>query len=299
MTTNTATRAHRTTVEERKAEAEALHSSIREQVDRLRNTDRWRRFLEFASSFHDYSFNNVLLILAQRPDATAVAGYRAWQAKGRQVRTGEHGIHIFGYRLQKVTEADNHDDEPAEGENTGKTITRFPVLTVFDITQTDRIDGAADPTALTHLLTGADDHGIVDRLTDHLTGEGWTVARRPLAGGLNGYTDPAGQMIVLKDTLSAEHAAKTLIHETAHILLGHTENLADYAHHRGLAETEAESVAYVVAGLTGFDTSNYSIGYIAGWAHADSTLIASTAARVLHTVHSIADILEPEPAASE
>lgn len=299
MTTNTATRPNRSTAEERKAKAEVLHASISEQVETLRNTEHWRRFLKFASSFHDYSLNNVLLILAQRPDATAVAGYRAWQAKGRQVRSGEHGIHIFGYRLHKVAEADNPDDDAPEGENCGKTITRFPVLTVFDITQTDPIDGAADPATLTHQLTGTDDFGIVDRLTDHLTGEGWTVTRRPLAGGLNGYTDPALRSLVLKDTLSPEHTAKTLIHETAHILLGHTDNLADYAHHRGLAETEAESVAYVVAGLTGFDTSSYSIGYIAGWANADSTLIASTATRVLHTVHTIAHILDPELRESE
>ena len=116
-------------------------------------------------------------------------------------------------------------------------------------------------------------------------------------GSLNGYTDPARRQIILSADLSPEHTAKTLIHETAHILLGHTDNLADYAHHRGLAETEAESVAYVVAGLTGFDTSSYSIGYIAGWADADSTLITSTATRVLHTVHTIANILELDPAA--
>ena len=41
--------------------------------------------------------SNQLLILAQRPDATTVAGYRAWQSLGRQVRRGATGIGIFGY----------------------------------------------------------------------------------------------------------------------------------------------------------------------------------------------------------
>ena len=45
--------------------------------------------------FHTYSFNNVALIVAQRPEATRVAGYRAWQALGRQVRKGEKGMVIF------------------------------------------------------------------------------------------------------------------------------------------------------------------------------------------------------------
>jgi len=65
--------------EERKAHAEALHAAIIEQVQQLTESGQWQRFLDFARSFHQYSLNNVLLILAQRPDATMVAGYRQWQ----------------------------------------------------------------------------------------------------------------------------------------------------------------------------------------------------------------------------
>jgi len=75
------------------------------------------------------------------------------------------------------------------------------------------------------------------------------------------------------------------------LLLGHTEDMAEYARHRGLMETEAESVAYVVAGIVGFDTSAYSVGYIAGWADGDTDLIKSTAARVLRIAHQVATIL--------
>lgn len=78
------------------------------------------------------------------------------------------------------------------------------------------------------------------------------------------------------------------------MLLGHIEDLAEYALHRGLKETEAESVAYVVAGLVGFDTSAYSVGYIAGWADGDIDLIKSTASRVLRTAHQVAAILTPD-----
>ena len=106
MTTNTATRAHRTTVEERKAEAEALHSSIREQVDRLRNTDRWRRFLEFASSFHDYSLNNVLLILASvrtRPPLPVTGRGRRRAAKSVPGSTAFTSSATASRRLRKPT----------------------------------------------------------------------------------------------------------------------------------------------------------------------------------------------------
>ncbi|MGH2273344.1 MULTISPECIES: ArdC family protein [Microbacterium] len=97
----------------------------------------WR----FARTFHNYSLNNLLLILAQNPDATMVADFRQWQAKGRQVRKGERSIKIFGYR-EKKTESAADDDASADE---GRVIRYFPTLSVFDITQTDPI-GGADPT---------------------------------------------------------------------------------------------------------------------------------------------------------
>ena len=274
--------------EERKAQAEALHNSISYEVEQLRDSDRWRAFLDFAQAFHTYSLNNLLLILSQYPEAAQIAGVRTWQGLGRQARTGETGIRIFGYSTKKVTEEDEN------GDDVEKRITRFPILSVFDIGQTDLIEGAEDPTTITRQLTGADDFGIVDALSTYLVGEGWTVQYRPLQGQKNGYTDPEHMSVVVDSGLSPEHMAKMFIHETAHVLLGHTEDMAEYALHRGLMETEAESVAYVVAGIVGFDTSAYSVGYIAGWAEGDTDLIKSTAARVLRTVHQVATILTPE-----
>lgn len=104
------------TTEERRQEAEALHASIAEQVQQLADSGQWRAFLEFARSFHNYSLNNVLLILSQSPDATMVAGFRQWQARGRQVRKGEKSIKIFGYREKKTERADDTDSETTNEE---------------------------------------------------------------------------------------------------------------------------------------------------------------------------------------
>ena len=281
------------TIEEKKAQAEALHNSISDQVEQLRDSERWTAFLDFAQAFHAYSLNNLLLILSQRPEASHVAGFRKWQSLGRQVCKGETGIRIFGYSTKKITEEDEN------GESQEKKITRFPILSVFDIGQTELIEGVEDAGTLAAQLTGADDFGILDVLTTYLVVEGWTVEHRRIPGRMNGFTDPQEMGVVLDADLSREQMAKTLIHETAHVLLGHTEDMGEYARHRGLMETEAESVAYVVAGLVGFDTSAYSIGYIAGWADGDTELIKSTAARVLRTVHSIADILTPDEPTDE
>jgi antirestriction protein ArdC len=296
MTTSTATKKRTSKTrrpavspEERKAQAEALHESIATQVEQLRDSDRWTQFLAFAAAFHRYSLNNVLLILAQRPDAERVAGFRTWQAVGRQVRKGEKALRIFGYSTKKVTEQDEN------GDDVEKRYPRFPILPVFDIAQTDPIDpDADDPSTLTAPLTGTDDHGIIDTLTGHLVADGWAVEHTAPGEVRNGFTDPAARRVVIGSHLAPEHAAKTLIHELAHIVLGHTDDLTEYAEHRGLMETEAESVAYVVAGLVGFDTAAYSIGYVAGWSDADADLIRSTATRVLRAAHQVAAILTPD-----
>ncbi|GAA0990046.1 ArdC family protein [Subtercola frigoramans] len=299
MTTATATRTSTTrtpvkTAEKKKAQAEALQQSITHQVETLRDSGRWEAFLDFAQAFHAYSLNNVLLILSQMPEASQIAGFRKWQALNRQVRKGSKAIRIFGYSTNKVTEED------ANGDEVEKKISRFPILSVFDVSQADLIDpDQGDPSTLTTLLTGADDHGIVDALSSYLIGESWAVERWPLPGSMNGVTRPQEMTVVIDSDLSPEAAAKTMIHECAHILLSHIDDLAEYAQHRGLLETEAESVAYVVAGMVGFDTSAYSVGYIAGWANADTDLIKSTAARVLRTAHQIAGILTPEDEATD
>jgi len=291
MTTSTASRrkttAPRKSPEERKAQAEALHATIATQLDALRDSDEWRRYLDRVRDFHQYSIGNLLLIMQQNPHARAVAGFRQWQARGRQVRKGEKAIRIFGYSQKKITEED------AQGEETERRIPRFPVLSVFDVSQTDPVDGVEDA-ELVHDLTGATDHGVIVALTAFLAAEGWTVAREHLDGERKGYARPSDRSVVVEVNVAPEQTAKTLIHETAHVVLGHTEDLAGYWEHRGIHETEAESVAYVVAGMLGFDTTAYSIGYIAGWANCDAELVKNTAARVLPAAHRIAAVVDPD-----
>ena len=289
---------NRKTAEERRAQAEELQGSIGEQVEQLRDSDQWVRFLEFAQSFHRYSLGNLLLILSQCPTATRVAGFRQWQAKGRQVRKGERAIRIFGYAQKKVTaeqaaRAEGESDERAgTAEDGQKVITYYPVLSVFDIGQTDATDPEADdPSTLAQRLTGADQLGVAVAVTDYLTEQGWTVTREPISGATNAYTDPEGRRVVIDASLSPAQAAKTALHEAAHVILDAEEDPSEYIEHRGVKETEAESVAYVVAGLLGIDTSRYSIGYVAGWSGGDADTIKATAARVLHAAHTLADAI--------
>lgn len=285
---------------DRRAKAEQMQAQIATQVEAMAQSTGWREWLDYLANFHSYSLRNILLIAAQRPDATQVAGFRTWQSLGRQVRKGEKAIRIFGFSSKKVTETD-----PATGEESETRIPRFPILSVFDIAQTDPIDGAVDRTVtepgdiVTH-VEGDDETGIYDRVAAFITAQGWTITREQIPGTTNGYTRVDGtKHIVVDADLAPAQAAKTMIHETAHALLhadpdGNRVDTLDVEQHRGIREVEAESVAYVVAALCGLDTSAYSVGYITGWADGDPDIVTATATRVLACVHAIADALHPQ-----
>ena len=102
-------------------------SSCIHQTQTLRTSEGWQQWIDFASRFTTYSLRNQLLILMQRPDATRVAGYRAWQALGRQVDKGERGIAIFAPRIRLV------DDEDGD---TFRVVSGFHIVRVFDVRQT-------------------------------------------------------------------------------------------------------------------------------------------------------------------
>lgn len=288
MSATTAARRRRKskrTPQQRAAEAEALHATLLEQIEALTNNESWKRFLEFTASFHSYSLPNLMLILGQNPDATQVAGFRQWQARGRQVRAGERAIKIRGYSTKKIT-----TEDPDTGDDIETKQPRFPILSVFDIAQTDPIDGAEQVEAPTQRLTGEDPHGIYAAVEAHLVAQDWSVEREPVAGGTtNGYTTTDGTRRVVVDAdLGPAMAAKTLIHEAAHVTLHTAMDTEEYVQHRGIVEAEAESVAYVVAGLAGLDTSGYSVGYVATWTHGDLDAIRGTADNVLRAVRAIA-----------
>src|SRR5581483_10692184 len=81
---------------------DGARDALANAVAELATTDGFRRWLDARQLFHDYSLNNTLLIVSQRPNASQVAGYRAWQAIGRQVRKGEKGITILAPMVVKA-----------------------------------------------------------------------------------------------------------------------------------------------------------------------------------------------------
>ena len=211
---------------------------------------------------------------------------------GRQVRKGEKAIRIVGKPFRLVTDTDE-----TTGEKARKAVPcPPPVVSVFDISQTDPIEGVEQPTAPVAQLQGEDHAALYGRISEWMTGRGWTVTREQIPGEVNGYCTVDGtRRIVVNADLSDAHAAKTAIHEAAHAIL-HTDDEGKLTGEPDQAtrELEAESVAYVVAGLHDLDTSTYSVGYVASWSGGQADKVKATAVRVLDAVHRIADALTPD-----
>ena len=227
-----------------------------------------------------YSLGNTLLIAMQRPDATSVAGYGAWRKAGRQVRKGEHGIAILAplgappHRRQHRHDAGDTDERGRSG------VFGFKSVAVFDISQTD---GPPIPAATP--IDGHTPDGFRDTLATAIAHRGYQTQYgdcRP-AFGVTRRSDHT--VTILPDQPAAQDAL-TLAHELAHIACGHLDT--DGYTHRGTAEVEAESVAYILCTAAGMDqVGPASFDYIGTWAGGDQTLIRTTAEGVIRTAEQL------------
>jgi antirestriction protein ArdC len=257
---------------------EQMHEQLVAKTATLTTSAGWTEYLAFLARFRQYSFNNTMLILIQRPDATHVASYKKWTEMGRQVKKGEKSLGIFAPMMRKRTESDGSERSFIMG---------FKIVPVFDIGQTE---GDPVPERIAPvLLDGEAPAGLFDSLALLVAEKGYTLKTGPSVHGENGYCSPASRIIHMTEGLSDAQAAKTLCHEVAHMLL-HTDEdtlTVEAMNHRGIAEVEAESVAHIVLGAVGFDTDAYTLPYVAGWSDGKPEAVAATADRVLKTTKEI------------
>jgi hypothetical protein len=266
----------RTTPEQRSAKLEAAHRQLVDAVASVASSEGWLRYLAAMHRFHEYSATNVMMILFQRPDAQRVAGYRTWQALGRQVVNGAQGIAIWAPCARRV----EREDETTGESVTARTLSGFRLVHVFDVADTEGaplpehpaqatlLNGEAPDGMWTHLASLVDSAGFRLELVDDIAG-------RP---GANGVTDFLAHTVqVATSGRSNASQVRTLCHELAHAKL-HGPSTSDRS--RELVEVEAESVAYLVCHSFGLDAMDYSLGYVASWSGADSEAVLSTARTV-------------------
>lgn len=259
----------------REEQLKEITERLEQGVQELFTSERYTEYLKTMAKFHNYSFNNTLLIALQKPDATLVAGYQAWQKKfNRHVLRGEKGIQIISpapiKEKEEVERIDPETNEPILKENgqpeteiIEHIIPRFKVATVFDVSQTD---GEPLPDLGGEDLTG--DVPDFDIFMEAI----WNVSPVPIRfaeieGESHGYYHNVDKEIVIKDGMSESQTMKTAIHEVTHAMLHDREMLQEQGieKDRLTKEVEAESVAYTVCQHFGLDSSEYSFPYIAGW----------------------------------
>ena len=251
---------------------------LEQGITELFDSERYKEYLRVMSKFHNYSFNNTLLIAMQKPDASLVAGFSAWKNNfGRNVMKGQKGIKIIApspFKIrQEVEKIDPHTQKPIIGKD-GKPVTEekeikipaYKVVSVFDVSQTE---GKELPDIAVDELTGD-----VDRYKDFFAALEKTspvpIAFENIGGGSHGYYHLEDKRIAINEGMSELQTLKTAIHEIAHAKLHDIDLNAPKDEQqprvdRRTREVEAESVAYTVCQHYGLDTSDYSFGYVAGW----------------------------------
>ena len=304
--------------------AEKPAEKLKEITDRLEqgitelfDSERYKEYLRVMSKFHNYSFNNTLLIAMQKPDASLIAGFSAWKNNfGRNVMKGQKGIKILApspFKIKKELEKIDPQTGKAFIGKDGKPVTEekeitipaFKVVSVFDVSQTE---GKEIPDIAVNMLTGDVEH-YKDVFAALEKTSPVPVGFEKIEGGAHGYYHLEDKRIALDEGMSELQTLKTLIHEIAHAKLHDIdlnapledlENRPD----RRTREVQAESIAYTVCQHYGLDTSDYSFGYVAGWsagrelAELKSSLetIRSTAAEIINSIDEHIAELQKEQA---
>ena len=261
-----------------KQKVQEITDKLEEGLKELFESEKYKTYLSTMSKFHNYSFNNTLLIAMQKPEATLVAGYKAWQKNfERHVNKGEKAIRILAPASYKIKEERDKLD-PVTGEmmfdengmpqkeQVEVTIPAFRAVSVFDVSQTD---GKPIPELEAQELLSTVE-GYEDFVQALMNVAPVPIGFEDIPGDSKGYFHTEEKRIAVQENMSESQTLKTMVHEVAHSMLHNKEInrddlIEEPAKDRNTKEVEAESVAYTVCQHFGIDTSDYSFGYIAGW----------------------------------
>tara|TARA_A100000171_G_scaffold42943_1_gene44643 strand:+ start:4745 stop:5644 length:900 start_codon:yes stop_codon:yes gene_type:complete len=242
---------------------EAVATAVDQLIEQLESgkSESLLKYLSTMSRFHSYSFQNLMLIMSQCPDARRVAGFHTWKSMGRFVKKGEKGIVIIAPMIFKNSDTKSINPQSAEDDP----IVRFRSVHVFDISQTegeplpepDRIDG--DPGEL------------LSALESGIKRSGIALHSEPDLGGAEGMS--IGGKISVLESLNPANRFSTLVHEWAHELLHQVDRKERPS--KTVRETEAEAVAFTVCHSVGLQTGTASSDYIQLYNGDKATLLDS------------------------
>ena len=263
---------------------DGLHSILENAVE---SPSHWQVLLDASANLWRYSGGNVALLMMQMAqrgtdEPTLVAGYKEWERHGRTVLRGEHALWVIApstSRVQQMLLPDGTRQRipvgsklPSGAVDEGKKtlITGWRGQAVFDVSQTQ----GAPLLVPRPTNSWVEAPQLWEALARVARSYGFSISVTDAQYGLtSGFTDFAQRQVQVGGWLNPEERIAVLAHELGHVLLhGPEDNVGKLygssVDHRGLAEVEAESVAYTVLNAHGIDRGPQSASYLSGWADA-------------------------------
>jgi hypothetical protein len=257
----------RFTDEEREQRRAQDRQRLKVASEQLLTSEGWQRWVRVRArgGLARLSLNNQLLVALACPDATFVAGFKAWLQLGYCPVKGSKAIRIMAPMpvRERVSQA---------GEKTDETRVLFKAVSVFDRVQVAAIDGVeqAPLEPPCEPLTGDSHAHLLDSLAVFARSLGFTVSFEEIPGSAGGWCDAKRKRIVVDAAAPANARVRTLVHETIHALgVGY----AEFGRER--AEVIVDTATYLVCGGLGLDVGGESVPYVAGWGE-DGALEAVT-----------------------
>ena len=253
-----------------------------EHLQTIIDNGEYEKFLKFQKSFRGYSFNNLILIFSQFPDATRVAGKSKWLKLKREPIKNAKKIWIVApipRTCQKKTTV-IEDGEETEKIETIK-YNYYKYVYVYDISQTT----GEDIPLQVNKINSNKMANFYDKLKMFSK---FPVYEEEIKSGADGYYSPKKKIIVIEKNMSLDDKAATLLHEIAHSLYDDF----DYKTDRNLSEVFVESIAYIVADYFGLDTSCCSFNYIAQWAKGEPKTVIDLGNKIQKCANQFIDRIE-------
>lgn len=225
-------------------------------VSALGTDEGFRRWmtLRISTRLGRYSIFNQLMIASQMESASWVAGYRAWQREGRQVRKGSRAIWVFAPIRRTWDEADEEGNMSSHVQVSG-----FTVVPVFDVSSTV---GPALPNFRIS-PTGNTMHHWLTRLQVYAMSLGILVEVGD-TGDADGFYSRKDNVIHLSGRLDTDGMVHCLVHE-----LVHAAGIGYAQFGRQSAEIITEIGANIICAELGLSTVEESSFYVMSWANGD------------------------------
>lgn len=270
--------------EDKTNKTKEIFNKIVDGVKNIVSSGEYERFLKFSKNFHQYSFNNIVLIFSQMETATQVAGFKKWQSMGRKLKKGSKGIQII-YPIKRTykKKIEGQDTFLEDNKNKEQEVEYFTYryTYVYDVSQT-----VGKPLPLEEKYLDSNNRAeFFDFLKSFSP---YPINEIEIGGGIKGYWSLKNKNIVIEKSLSIDDKVSVLLHELTHAFYDDF----DYKEDRNLSETFVESVAFIVADYFDLDTSLCSFNYITSWADGDIKILLELGDKIQKCANSFIKNLE-------